>query len=147
MAGKLHRGKGSGGVSCQLAEREPAVCPGGKKGQWHSGLCQKYCNQQKQGGDCPSGRSSGEAASQTLCSRQTSRPWSKSREGNRAVQGLEHISVLWGVTEGTVIDHSEEEEAQGRQFSSEAQKANGILGSIMRGVASMDREEISTLPL
>ena len=63
------------------------------------------------------------------------------------MQGLEHISVLWGVTEGTVIDHSEEEEAQGRQFSSEAQKANGILGSIMRGVASMDREEISTLPL
>ena len=39
-------------------------------------------------------------------------------KGNRAIQGLEHISVLWGVTEGTPIAHSEEEEAQGRPYHS-----------------------------
>ena len=30
-----------GGGDCQLAEQEPAVCPGGQEGQWHPGLYQK----------------------------------------------------------------------------------------------------------
>ena len=39
--GKLPGGKGPGGVGRQLAEYEPAVCPGGQEGQWHPGLYQK----------------------------------------------------------------------------------------------------------
>ena len=41
VARKLHEGKGSGGISQQLAEYEPAVCPGGQESQWHPGLYQK----------------------------------------------------------------------------------------------------------
>jgi len=39
--GKLLRREGSGGVGQQLAEHEPAVCPGIQEGQWHPGLYQK----------------------------------------------------------------------------------------------------------
>ena len=38
VAGKLPSGKGPWGVGLQAAEHEPAVCPGGKEGQWHPGL-------------------------------------------------------------------------------------------------------------
>ena len=41
VAGKLPKGKGPGGVGRQLAEHEPAVCPGGQEGQWHPGLYQE----------------------------------------------------------------------------------------------------------
>ena len=41
MAGKLPGGKGAGGVGQQLAEYEPAVCPGGQEGQRHPGLYQE----------------------------------------------------------------------------------------------------------
>ncbi|TRZ21034.1 hypothetical protein HGM15179_006055 [Zosterops borbonicus] len=39
-----------GGSGQQPAEHEPAVCPGGQEGQWHSGLYQEWCGQQEQGG-------------------------------------------------------------------------------------------------
>lgn len=35
-----HSGKGPEGADRQLAEREPAVCPGGQEGQWPPGLYQ-----------------------------------------------------------------------------------------------------------
>jgi len=41
QSGKLHKRKGSGGVSPEPAEHEPALCPGGQKGQQHLGLCKK----------------------------------------------------------------------------------------------------------
>ena len=44
MTGKLHRRKGSGGISWQVAEQEPAMCPGGQEGQCHPGLYQKQCS-------------------------------------------------------------------------------------------------------
>ena len=44
----------SGDAIQQLAEHDPAVCPGGQEGQWHPGLCQKQCSQQEQRGDHPS---------------------------------------------------------------------------------------------
>ena len=34
-------GKGPGGAGHQLAEHEPAVCPGGQEGQQHPGLYQE----------------------------------------------------------------------------------------------------------
>ncbi|GAB0178454.1 hypothetical protein GRJ2_000310700 [Grus japonensis] len=40
VAGKLPDRKGSGGIDRQLAEYEPAVCPGGQEGQQHPGLYQ-----------------------------------------------------------------------------------------------------------
>jgi len=41
VAGKLPGRKGPWGVGRQLAEQEPAVCPGGQEGQWHPGLYQE----------------------------------------------------------------------------------------------------------
>ena len=41
VVGRLCRGDGPGGFGQCLAEHEPAVCPGGQKGQWHPGLYQK----------------------------------------------------------------------------------------------------------
>jgi len=41
-AGKLPGRKGPWGVGLQLAEHEPAVCPGGQEGQRHPGLYQEY---------------------------------------------------------------------------------------------------------
>jgi len=41
VTGKLPSGNGSWGVARQLAEHEPAVCPGGQQGQWHPGLDQE----------------------------------------------------------------------------------------------------------
>ena len=38
VAGKLPSGKRPWHVGGQLAEREPAVCPGGQEGQQHPGL-------------------------------------------------------------------------------------------------------------
>jgi len=40
VAGTLCGGKGHGAVGHCWAEHEPAVCPGGQKGQWHPGLYQ-----------------------------------------------------------------------------------------------------------
>ena len=37
-------------------------CPGDQEGQWPSGLYQKKCRQQEQGGDCSPALSPGEAA-------------------------------------------------------------------------------------
>jgi len=47
VAGELPSGKGPWGVGRQLAEHEPAVCPGGQEGQWHPGLDQEWCGQQE----------------------------------------------------------------------------------------------------
>jgi len=41
VAGKLPSGKGRWGVGQQVAEQEPAVCPGGQEGQWYPGLYQE----------------------------------------------------------------------------------------------------------
>ena len=41
VAGELPVGTGPGSAGRQLAEYEPAVCPGGQEGQRHPGLCQK----------------------------------------------------------------------------------------------------------
>ena len=41
VAGKMPGGKGPGGAGQQLAEHEPAVCPGGQEGQEHPGLYQE----------------------------------------------------------------------------------------------------------
>jgi len=41
VAGKLLSRRGPGGAGQQLAEHEPAVCPGGQEGQWHPGLYQE----------------------------------------------------------------------------------------------------------
>jgi len=41
LAGKLPSGKGSWGVGQQLAQQEPAVCPGGQESQWHPSLYQE----------------------------------------------------------------------------------------------------------
>ena len=41
LAGKLHGGKGPGGVARQSAEYELAACPGGQEGQQHPGLSQE----------------------------------------------------------------------------------------------------------
>jgi len=41
VAGKLPKGKGPGDACQQLAEHEPAVCPGGQEGQRHPGLYQE----------------------------------------------------------------------------------------------------------
>jgi len=41
VAGELSSRKGSWGVDGQAAEHEPAVCPGGQKGQRHPGLYQE----------------------------------------------------------------------------------------------------------
>jgi len=38
VAGKLPGGKGPGGAGRQLAEHDPAVCPGGQEGQMASWL-------------------------------------------------------------------------------------------------------------
>ena len=40
VARKLHGGKGSGSISQQLSEHEPAVCLGSQEGQQHPGLYQ-----------------------------------------------------------------------------------------------------------
>ena len=45
VAGKLSGGKGSGDIGQHPAEQEPAVCPGGQEGQWHSALDQEECGQ------------------------------------------------------------------------------------------------------
>jgi len=52
----------SEGVSERLAEREPAVCPGGQGGQWHPGLYQKQPSTQEQGSDHSHVLSTGAAA-------------------------------------------------------------------------------------
>jgi len=39
--------KDLGFVGRQLAEHEPAVCPGGQEGQWHPDLDQEWCGQQE----------------------------------------------------------------------------------------------------
>jgi len=49
--GELPSGEGPRGAGQQLAEQEPAVCPGGQEGQRHPGLDQEWCGQQEQGGD------------------------------------------------------------------------------------------------
>ena len=41
LYGKLHGGKGPGGVCWQPVEHEPAVCPGRQEGQLHPGLYQE----------------------------------------------------------------------------------------------------------
>jgi len=41
VAGKLPGRKGPWGAGQQLAEHEPAVCPGGQVGQQHPGLYQE----------------------------------------------------------------------------------------------------------
>jgi len=41
VARKLTSGKGPGGVGRQLAEHQPAVCPGGQEGQQHPGFYQE----------------------------------------------------------------------------------------------------------
>ena len=41
VAGELPGGKGPWGAGWQLAEHEPAVCPGGQEDQWHPGLYQE----------------------------------------------------------------------------------------------------------
>jgi len=46
VAGKLPDGKGPSCTDVQLAEYEPAVCPGGQEGQWHPGLYQERCGEQ-----------------------------------------------------------------------------------------------------
>ena len=46
VAGKLLDGKGPWCTDGQSAEYEPAVCPGGQEGQWHSGLYQELCGEQ-----------------------------------------------------------------------------------------------------
>lgn len=40
---------------------EPAVCPGGKEGQWHPDVYQEQCDQQDWGADCPPVLNTGEA--------------------------------------------------------------------------------------
>ena len=47
VAGKLPGGNAPGVVGWQMAESEPAVCPGGQEGQRHPGLYQEYCGQQE----------------------------------------------------------------------------------------------------
>jgi len=54
-------GKGRWGTFGQLSEYEPAVCPGGQEGQWHPGLCLKWCSKQGQEGDHPPVLSTGES--------------------------------------------------------------------------------------
>ena len=41
VAGRMYRGKGSGGIGQPLAEHVPGVCTGGQRGQWHPDLYQK----------------------------------------------------------------------------------------------------------
>ena len=43
VAGKLPDGKGPWCPDGQVAEYEPAVCPGGQGGRWHPGLDQEWC--------------------------------------------------------------------------------------------------------
>ena len=47
VAGKLPVRKGFWGVGQQLAEQEPAVCPGGQEGQQHPGWYRERCGQQE----------------------------------------------------------------------------------------------------
>ena len=47
VAGKLPKGKGPWSAGQQLAEHEPAVCPGGQEGQQHPGFYQEWCGQQE----------------------------------------------------------------------------------------------------
>jgi len=96
VAGRLSGGNEPGVVGQHLAEREPAVCPGGQEGQRHPG-CVSNSAASRQGGDRPAALSPGEAA--VLGSAlgpslqdQTPRPCSVSEEGHGAVRGPEHRS-------------------------------------------------------
>jgi len=62
VAGKLLSGKEPWSVGRQLAEHEPAVCPGGQEGQQHPGLYLEQCGQQEKGSDCAPVLSTGEVA-------------------------------------------------------------------------------------
>jgi len=101
VAGELPSGKGPWGVvGGQLAEQEPAVCPGGQEGQRHPDLDQEWCGQQEQGGDRAPVLGPGEAAPRVLCS--VWAPHSKKdmeglqcvqRRTARLVKGLENKSA------------------------------------------------------
>ena len=95
-AGRLSGGNEPGVVGQHLAEREPAVCPGGQEGQRHP-VCVSNNAASRQRGDHPTVLSPREAA--VLGSAlgpslqdQTPRLCSVSREGHGAVRGLEHRS-------------------------------------------------------
>jgi len=46
VAGKLPDRRGPWCNDGQLAEYEPAVCPGGQDGEWQAGLYQEWCGEQ-----------------------------------------------------------------------------------------------------
>ena len=66
VAGKLPSRKGPGGVGQDVAEHEPATCPGGQEGHKHPSSCQKQCGQQDQESNRPLMLSTGEAAPRSL---------------------------------------------------------------------------------
>jgi len=68
VAGKLPDGKGPWCPDGQVAEYEPAVCPGGQGGQWHPGLDQEWCGEQDEGSHPAPVLGIGEASPQAQCS-------------------------------------------------------------------------------
>lgn len=69
VCGKQHGGKRFGSAGGQLAEHEPAECPGGQESQQYLNLYKKWCVQQKQGSDCTPVLGPGEATALVPCSR------------------------------------------------------------------------------
>ena len=68
VAGKLPDGKGPWCPDGQVAEYEPAVCPGGQGGRWHPGLDQEWCGEQDEGSHPAPVLGIGEASPQAQCS-------------------------------------------------------------------------------